>query len=259
MQVRDSRVTAMRRRLTDDAAATVALVDVVPELGDGLEPEELAELTEALVVPGLRLWVGPWQPSEALARALCALVVSGVLLRDRSTLRRPDVELYGAGDLCDARAFADPASAWRVLVPGEIAVLDARLLLAVRRSPQLVANLARQLFDCRDEQHKLAVMLAMPRVEDRVLTLLSHLAARWGRVTIDGVLLELPVTHELLGRLVGARRPTASLAISALTAAGLLDRMDDGRWLLPAACARDPQWPTGSAPVSRSASAAPAA
>lgn len=74
----------------------------------------------------------------------------------------------------------------------------------------------------------------MPRVEERILSLLSHLAGRWGQVTAQGVTLTLPVTHEVLGALIGARRPTVSLALLALDQQQLLSRREDRSWLLPA-------------------------
>jgi CRP/FNR family cyclic AMP-dependent transcriptional regulator len=76
----------------------------------------------------------------------------------------------------------------------------------------------------------------MSRVEDRLLALLAYAAVRWGRVTPTGVALDLPATHELLGLLVGARRPTVSLALSTLREPGLLARREDGMCLLAADC-----------------------
>jgi CRP/FNR family transcriptional regulator, cyclic AMP receptor protein len=74
----------------------------------------------------------------------------------------------------------------------------------------------------------------------RILALLCHLALRWAHVTPDGVTLHLPLTHEMLGRLIGARRPTVSLALLALTDRGLVARRDEGIWLLPPECCGSP-------------------
>jgi CRP/FNR family cyclic AMP-dependent transcriptional regulator len=70
-------------------------------------------------------------------------------------------------------------------------------------------------------------------VEDRLLGLLSLLAERFGHVGVDGVHLPLPPTHAVLGLLIGARRPTITLAVSALRERGALARTDSGGWLLP--------------------------
>jgi CRP/FNR family cyclic AMP-dependent transcriptional regulator len=69
-------------------------------------------------------------------------------------------------------------------------------------------------------------------VEDRVLALLWHLAERWGRMTPEGVVVPLCLTHETLGRLAGAARPTVSLALGELTKRGQLSRRPDGAFVL---------------------------
>ena len=56
----------------------------------------------------------------------------------------------------------------------------------------------------------------------RLALLLWHLAARWGKVEPGGIRLALPLTHQLLGRLVGAERPSVSHALARLAHAGLV-------------------------------------
>lgn len=74
-------------------------------------------------------------------------------------------------------------------------------------------------------------VLHQPRVEDRVVALFVDLAERFGRVTPDGVTIDLSLTHELIGQLVGSRRPTVSLALQVLAAEGVLSRRSE-RWEL---------------------------
>ena len=86
------------------------------------------------------------------------------------------------------------------------------------------------------QAHRLAVQGAicqLARVELRVLALLWHLAERWGRVGREGVVLPVKLTHETLGRFVGARRPSVTLAMGQLADDGLVTRRDDGAWVLP--------------------------
>lgn len=81
----------------------------------------------------------------------------------------------------------------------------------------------------------LAVDLAIGHgvgIERRLLLTLWHLADRWGRVTRDGVRLDLRLTHELLGDIVGARRPSVSTALGALTRSRLVEPLPESRWLL---------------------------
>src|SRR4029453_18353383 len=73
-----------------------------------------------------------------------------------------------------------------------------------------------------------AAIMALPRVEQRVLGLFWQLAERWGTVRPEGIAIELPLTHELIGQLIGARRPTVSLALQPLAHDGLLQRTAAG-------------------------------
>jgi CRP/FNR family cyclic AMP-dependent transcriptional regulator len=212
--------------------SALRLLDVDPELGSGLPERELALATRHLVVPRIGAAAGTWHPPLDVRDAIGLLVVEGVLTRDGFAFDRPDLQLFGAGDVIDARSL--PGGTWRVLCDATLAVLDQRVIMAGRRWPELVAGVARRLLDGQHEQHRLAAIATRPRVEDRLLSLLTHLASRWGCVTLAGLTLDLPTTHETLGRLVGARRPTVSLAIGELTQNGALRRLPDGRWLIPA-------------------------
>jgi hypothetical protein len=71
-----------------------------------------------------------------------------------------------------------------------------------------------------------------PRVERRLELALWQLAERWGRVVPDGVLLPIALTHATLGRLVGASRPTVTLALQSLSRDRAVRRREDGSWLL---------------------------
>jgi hypothetical protein len=59
-----------------------------------------------------------------------------------------------------------------------------------------------------------------------------HLADRWGKVTKDGIVIPLKLTHQVLGRIVGAQRPSVTTALKTLTDRGALNRAPDGTWVL---------------------------
>jgi CRP-like cAMP-binding protein len=83
--------------------------------------------------------------------------------------------------------------------------------------------------------HSLAITLAVSnlrRVDVRLLMLLWYLAERWGRVTPEGVIVPLRLTHETLARLVGAQRPSVTTAIRQLEQEEHLRRTPDRLWLL---------------------------
>jgi hypothetical protein len=60
----------------------------------------------------------------------------------------------------------------------------------------------------------------------------GDLAGRWGRVTAEGTLIPLPLTHRMLAQLVGARRPTVSTVCGELARQREVRRRPDATWLL---------------------------
>jgi hypothetical protein len=68
-------------------------------------------------------------------------------------------------------------------------------------------------------------------VDARVQALLWHLADRWGHVTLDGVVVPVRLTHDMIGRLVGAHRPSVTTALSELNREDRIARLPHG-WLL---------------------------
>ena len=116
--------------------------------------------------------------------------------------------------------------------PVSLAVIEDHFRQAARRW----AGIADFLHDRLGQQsHRASMHLAMlhlPRVEERVEALFADLAERFGRVTAKGILIDLPLTHEMIGGLVASRRPTVTLALSQLAAEGLLERIEGDRWRL---------------------------
>jgi CRP-like cAMP-binding protein len=72
---------------------------------------------------------------------------------------------------------------------------------------------------------------SITRVDQRLLLFFWYAAGRWGRVGPDGTRVPFDLTHELLGELVGARRPSVTSALGELRDRGELERSSDG-WLL---------------------------
>jgi hypothetical protein len=244
---------ALRWSATDGVAwEGVRLLDADPDLAPGLSDAERAP-AQGVLMPALRAEPGPWAPPERLGAALAVVVLDGLVMARGVAYARDGVHLVGPGDALDGRLLADPQVTWRVLAAVRLAVLDDRFVLAARRWPALLTGLTRRLLDGQHEQRMRTAICTMPRVEERVLAFLSQLALRWGRVTPDGVALRVPLTHEQLGGLIGARRPTVSLALTALMHDGLVGRRDDGTWLLPLD-SRD--WPATGVPQSRRSMAA---
>ena len=127
-----------------------------------------------------------------------------------------------------------PAHVWVAVQPVTLAILDDRFLRAAQHWPRLISGLTERMA-LQHEATLIQLGIAQqPRVEDRLVMLFGALAERWGRVAPDGIVIPLTLTHEALGRLVGARRPTVTLALRDLRAKGRLSRRPEGGWLLTA-------------------------
>jgi len=216
----------------------IAILDEDPELCEALGAAERTMARHQLVAPLAEVRAGAWEPG-GLGRegGLGLLVVDGLVMRSLSLAGRMTGELLGAGDVLrpwdleDGLPPVDVEVEWTVLAPLRLAVLDARFVSAAGAWPAVVEVLwARTVA----RSHGLVVQLSVsqvPRVEARLLLLLWKLADRWGRVTPDGVLVPIRLTHELLGALVTARRPSVTSALGRLSEQGLVRRADPG-WLL---------------------------
>jgi CRP/FNR family cyclic AMP-dependent transcriptional regulator len=111
---------------------------------------------------------------------------------------------------------------WRALTPVRFALLDRAFAKRVRFWPQLtqalLARAGRRVINL-DVQRAIS---AQPRLEVRLALLLWHLAGRWGKVEPGGIRLPVPLTHQLLGQLVAAERPSVSHALARLAQTGLV-------------------------------------
>jgi hypothetical protein len=220
------------------APQPVALLAVDADFGDAIPADE-RRLAEAVLRFRCRVldaggWVGP-QASGPDA-GFGVLVVGGLLSRTVTLEGRASPELFGPGDIVEGGPVGDapdggPVS-WVAHQRSAVVVLDARFDQAGRRWPALWHVVVRR---AASRAHRLALQLAamqLSRVEDRVEHVLWQLADRWGRVTTEGVIVPVALTHQALGHLVGAKRPTVSLALATLDARGTVARRADGSWRL---------------------------
>ena len=113
-----------------------------------------------------------------------------------------------------------------------VAVLDRRFAAEAARYPEITAVLFDRLSERSVRLATTQAISQLTRVDRRLKALFWHLAERWGRVSGDGVIVPLALTHRILGQLVGARRPTVSTALSELAEREELIRRPDGSWLL---------------------------
>jgi CRP-like cAMP-binding protein len=218
------------------AAASIRLLDVEPDLARFLNDGERAAAA-ALVVPVRRLGRGPVEIESTLeeASAFGGIILSGMLLQSVRVGEQPALRLLGPGDVISlssgGRSLLVSEAACSAPAPTDLALLGNEVLLAARRFPHLTSGLAVRI---AEQSERLSTQLAicqLPRVDQRVLAVLWLLAESWGHVTRSGTTLPVSLTHEALGALVGARRPTVTLALGELADRGAVVRQDQG-WLL---------------------------
>lgn len=217
----------------------VVLVEEDPDLLRGFDSATVAELRTATGVKVLELDAGPWRRSTPLATPIYGLfVLDGILSRGVMIQGRRSAELLGPGDILRPAASDEMDSSidfqvtWEMLEPTRLAVLDDDFAKAVAPWPEFVGTVMDRIMR---RAHSLAFHLAVSHlklVETRLLVILWYYADRWGRVTPGGVLLPLRMTHGMLARVVGARRPSVSTALGRLQERGLIERTTGGQWLL---------------------------
>lgn len=219
---------------------TIRVLEADPELGLRVPPAEVTRAREQLVAPVWRLDPGVWEVPAGAANQghLGFLVMDGLIARDLVLAGKTSAELLGEGDVVQpALAARDDGLvryhvSWHALSTVRLAVLDQRFAHSLTPFPQVTAALLERAIRRSVRMAVHQALLGLTPVETRLLVLFWYLAERWGRVTRDGVLLPLGLTHQVLSQLVGCRRASVTTALKELTTSGLVVRRRDESWLL---------------------------
>lgn len=168
------------------------------------------------------------------------LILDGMLAR-RVTLQGTTwTELLGPGDILkpwqrntELYATYPPSVDFDVLTPSRLAVLDRGFALRMAAWPEVASAANGRLVERVRSLTYLLAICGRVGVAERLELMLRHFADRWGWVTPDGVVVNLPgVTHELLASQVGAARPSVTTALGELRRRGEIRRVTAGTWLL---------------------------
>ncbi len=225
----------------DGATSAVRLLEVAPEIERAIPADDRELARRVLVAHIVAVRAGRLEPMVAhpvTGAPGLAVVLEGLVLRNTQLGARVVTEIVGAGDILDTRdddvepSLVSTTTEYVVHRTAKLAFLGDRFGAGARRWPGLHDVVHAQLARQRRRASTHLAILQLPRVEDRILSVFSHFADRWGRVTPEGVAIDLPLTHELIGQIIGGRRPTVSLALAELAGGGVLERRDDGSWLL---------------------------
>jgi CRP/FNR family transcriptional regulator, cyclic AMP receptor protein len=225
--------------LVNGAQATIRVLEADPELGLRIPAEQITRARKCLAAPLQRLRPGICDvPPEGGPGHLGFLIVDGLIARDLVLAGNVSTELLGEGDVMQPWPAQGDAGLihyrvfWNVISPVSLAVLDPAFARQLREWPHVIAALLE-----RAARHTLRMavheaLLQLSPVETRILVLFWHLADRWGRVTRDGIVLPLGLTHQVIGQLVGSQRASVTTALKAISRSGRALRRSDGSWLL---------------------------
>lgn len=217
-------------------AGYVRLLELDADFSDAVAATSRAKATRGTYAVQVEVPVGTWSPGLLPGRRpFAVLITDGLMMRDLQVGERVTSQLAGPGDaLCLKPCSAGATSTASVATPMRLLVLDAAFLQAARRWPALSLELLHRTGEWAHRALWMQAIGHQPRIDDRLVGLFGYLTQRWGRVTTDGQVVDLAITHGALGRLVGARRPTVSLALKDLAGDGRLTRTGDA-WLLAGA------------------------
>ena len=173
-----------------------------------------------------RIAAGVSARSDSVGDASFLIVEEGfVVIRSALAARRGVILCHaGAGALLPAPLAGETLDA---LVDARITLVSEAAYGRLLTYPEVVAVLSDALRAIlRQKQVSIANFASVRHVE-RVQGKLLQLAREHGRVATDGVRLDFPLTHDLLGEMIGSARETVSRAIDRLEGNGFLVR--DGR------------------------------
>ncbi len=220
-----------------------------PDLGAGLSEVDRRAAYALFRAPVIHISGPRWEPPEQdPASTFGLLILDGLIGRRVRIGRTVGTELLSHGDIIrpwdesPRWEMIPPHLDWRIFAPTRVAVLDERITVLIGRRPQLLVNFSERLLRRARAASYLMVASHLPRVEDRVLATLWHLASSWGRVTSEGICIPFRLTHEVLGEIVGAHRPSVTVAMQTLQGRGQLTRRSDGGYCL---IGDPPDWGAG--------------
>ena len=204
-------------------------------------PSFATELERRLLARIVHLPRGPFDAGSIIddpAGSMGLLVLDGLIAVGLGSGRAQVSCLIGADDL--VRPWDMPEisltqrASWQALTSLRVALLDANFSRRAAGIPAVARALVAKATQTSHWLLAKSLIVSAPVVDERLLLLFALLAERWGKVRPEGVWLELPLTHDLLARMSGARRPSVSTALRSLGEAGLVECVHRGCWLLHA-------------------------
>ena len=189
-------------------------------------PTEVRELLVSVATP-VELLAGEDVAEQGVAGSI-GIVSAGrfAVVVDAEGARSRTIALVQEGD-----ALVMPTEEWQG-APGArvVAATDSEVLVVTGALDEVVAIdaaagawLVRAMAQAVADRELSAAIALEPRLERRLILKLRQLAERWGRVTPEGVRLDLRVTHQELADMVGAARESVTVAFGRLQDQGEIE------------------------------------
>jgi hypothetical protein len=189
---------------------------------DGSEAESASELLASC--PTVSLSAGSLhRPADSGEETLLLLEEGFIVVRSApAPPSRPMITCeaaYGGIVLPPA-----PEELLEAIMDSHLTLLPGRTVTRLLELPGLANALLAEVTETLRRKQDTISNFGSVRHTERIRRKLLQLARDYGRVTGDGVKLDLPLTHALLGEMVGSERETVTRGIDQLEGAGFLSR-----------------------------------
>lgn len=209
----------------------VRVLDDDPDLGTGIDRAEWRAAAAMSAAPEFEFERGPWRFFPPHERGgFGALVLEGMIVIRIDAGNRSHIEMLGEGDVISpwvgtgVELSAPSVVTASVVSRARIALLDRRFALRTARWPEIHAAVIERCIERTRRLSLQSAINALPRIEERVEVTLWRLAYRFGRVTPEGIVVDLPISHSQLADIVAAQRPSVSTAVVRLEDQGKIVR-----------------------------------
>jgi CRP-like cAMP-binding protein len=162
--------------------------------------------------------------AAAFPAAALLLVVDGFVVL-RATLadggRSVVTCVGGAGEV-----LLPPSAEEELCALGDarVCVIDVDARARLLQAPALAGRIVEQLAISLAREQEATAHFASIRHVERVRRKLLQLARSYGHVVADGVRIDFPISHALLGEMIGSSRETVTRAVDELQRAGFVAR-----------------------------------
>ena len=176
------------------------------------------------VCPRFSIAAGETRAAVDVPHARLLVVEEGTafVAAERGGRRRAIVGVVGAGGVLAPTAVGESLGA---VVSATLTAITNDALAVLARDPDAAALVMDALLDALRDREETAACLARSPAHERVRAKLLQLARSHGKVTENGVVIDLPLKHELLAEMVGSTRETVTWALQELAREGFATRV----------------------------------